>query len=121
MADNKQQTESKEETAPIVHEFTCSACDLNEKAHYKGTSPPFSRNIVLKYLSYVMKDPFSPPGKGEILVLGADCALCEKQVCINKECSLFYLKMYCLDCCLKSVDKFPVEIRNKLMQAKRGK
>lgn len=106
----------KEDSVPVVHDFKCSSCNINEKAHYKGTSPPFSRNIDLKYPSYIMKDPFSPPGKGEILILGADCASCDKTVCVNKKCSLFYLKTYCLDCAQRSIEKFPVEIRNKVIQ-----
>lgn len=89
--------EAKPKEEPVVYDFQCISCELNEKAHYKGSCPPFSRNILLKYPSYVMKDPFSPPGKGEILVLGSDCSVCEKPVCINKECSFFYSKTYCLD------------------------
>lgn len=104
----------KEEPVHIVYDFQCSACGINEKAHYKGTNPPFSRNMVLKYPSYIMKDPFSPPGKGEILVLGADCSLCDKTVCIKKECSLFYNKSYCLDCVHENIDKFPAQIKIRL-------
>lgn len=106
----------KEEPVHSVYDFHCSACGINEKAHYKGISPPFSRNVVLKYPSYVMKDPFSPPGKGEILVLGADCSLCDKTVCINKECSLFFIKNFCLDCVQKNIEQFPAEIKLRLSQ-----
>lgn len=109
----KSSQKSKEEPVETI-EFKCSSCDIIEKVQYKGTNPPFSRNIILKYPSYVMKDPFSPPGKGEILVLGGDCSECEKPVCIGKECSLFYCKMFCLDCVKKSIDKFPLEIKSKL-------
>lgn len=108
----------KEEPVQITHDFQCALCDFKEKAHYKGTNPPFSRNIVLKYPSYVMKDPFSPPGKGEILVLGADCSRCERPVCINKECSMFFKKTFCLDCARTSIEIFPVEIKNKVVQVK---
>lgn len=114
-----QDSKHKEDTAPVVYNFQCVNCNMNEKANYKGIKPPFSRNIVLKYPSYVMKDPFSPPGTGEILVLGADCAMCNKSVCINKDCSLFYQKTYCLDCVNNSLDKFPAEVCNKISQLKR--
>lgn len=117
MTDQKEKP--TEESVQVLHEFKCSSCNINEKAHYKGTNPPFSRNIVLKYPSYVMKDPFSPPGKGEILVLGADCNICEKSVCISKNCSIFYHKTYCLDCAYQNVDSFPIEIKNKV-QCQRG-
>lgn len=111
--------DSKQKEEPVVYNFKCTSCEIDEQAHYKGSNPPFSRNIVLKYPSYVMKDPFSPPGKGEILVLGSDCVVCGLPVCINKECSLFYIKMYCLNCANKSIEIFPVEIKSKLAQLKR--
>lgn len=114
-----EETKPKEEPVHIIYDFKCSSCDMDEKAQYKGTHPPFSRNVVLKYPSYVMKDPFSPPGKGEILVLGADCAVCDRTVCINKECSIFYIKTFCLDCAYKAIDTFPVEIKSKLAQLKK--
>lgn len=101
------------------YEFNCSSCNLNEKVHYKGTKPPFSRNIIFKYPSYVMKDPFSPPGKGEVLMLGADCAICNKAVCISKECSIFYTKLFCFSCAKNSIEQFPVELRNKINQYKK--
>lgn len=104
----------KDECAQIVYDFKCSQCGLFEEAHYKGTNPPFSRKIELKYPSYIMKDPFSPPGKGEILILGADCVMCNKTVCISKQCSIFYFKTYCVECVQNSLDKFPIEITNKL-------
>lgn len=109
----------KEELVHIVYDFKCSSCDMEEKVQYKGTKPPFSRNIALKHPSYVMKDPFSPPGKGEILVLGADCAICENSVCISKECSLFYNQAYCLQCAYKCIETFPAEIKTKLALVKK--
>lgn len=116
MADDKK---PKEEVVQLVYDFKCSSCAMEEKAHYKGKNPPFSRNLSLKYPSYIMKDPFSPPGKGEILVLGSDCTVCGISVCINKECSFFYLKMYCIPCALKLNETFPIEVKSKLLQLKK--
>ncbi|KPJ18089.1 UPF0595 protein CG11755 [Papilio machaon] len=115
MDDPNKSVEEKE----LVYDFNCVSCNLNEKAHYKGTKPPFSRNIILKYPSYVMKDPFSPPGKGEVLMLGADCAICDKPVCISKECSIFYMKLFCINCAKQSLEKFPVEIQSKINSNKK--
>lgn len=100
----------------VSYDFRCSRCDLKEQVNYRGTQPPFSRNVELKYTSYVMKDPFCPPGKGEILVIGSDCAICNKAVCINKECSIFYCKIYCLACAKTHIEKFPLEIKSKIIQ-----
>ncbi|XP_060805369.1 putative transferase CAF17 homolog, mitochondrial [Amyelois transitella] len=115
----KMTDKSKEQPEQVVYNFQCSVCGMTEKANYKGTNPPFSRNIELKWPSYVMKDPFSPPGKGEILVLGADCAMCNKCVCINKECSIFYTKMFCFNCAHNSIDKLPTEIKSKFTQLRK--
>lgn len=112
MGENKEKKVG--ETSAELQDFKCSICNLHEKVHYKGTSPPFSRGTVLKYSSYVMKDPFSPPGKGEILVLGGDCCVCGNPVCINKDCSLFYSKMFCINCALQNITSFPLEIQQKL-------
>lgn len=103
-----------EDSIKLYEDFLCTVCGMKEKVHYKGCTPPFSRGVILKYQSYVMKDPFSPPGKGEILVLGADCDICGKSVCIGKECSLFYLKHYCLQCVNKNLNIFPLEIQAKV-------
>ncbi|CAK1583473.1 unnamed protein product [Parnassius mnemosyne] len=115
MGDKKSNVDSVE----VGYEFTCTSCSLSEKAHYKGTKPPFSRNIVLKYPSYVMKDPFSPTGKGEILMLGSDCSICDRPVCISKDCSIFYKQIFCLNCAQNSIEKFPVEIKVKINQCKK--
>lgn len=112
-------TKPKDEIEQVIYDFKCFVCGIDEKAHYKGTHPPFSRNIVLKYPSYIMKDPFSPPGKGEILVIGADCTICGKAVCINKECSLFYVKTFCLICANNAIETFPIEIKSKLVKLKK--
>lgn len=114
MDDTKTKVEEHE-----FYDFICVSCKLSEKAHYKGTKPPFSCNVVLKYPSYVMKDPFSPPGKGEVLMLGADCAICEKTVCISKECSVFCMKLFCINCAKQSLEKFPVEIQGKINSIKK--
>lgn len=111
------ESKPKEECKQVKYNFKCTECGMNEEVHYKGVSPPFSRKIQLKYPSYVMKDPFSPPGKGEILILGADCAICDKAVCVSKECSIFYLKTYCLKCVQNSMDKFPKEVINKVTKS----
>ena len=62
----------------------------------------------------VVEEEMPTPGKGEVLILGADCAICGRTVCISKECSIFYLKMYCLQCVQNSIDIFPIELTKKI-------
>ncbi|KDR08158.1 Putative transferase C1orf69-like protein, mitochondrial, partial [Zootermopsis nevadensis] len=61
--------------------FTCVRCGLKEHYFYKGKKPPFTKKISFREDSYVMKDPFSPPNKNQLLLLGSDCSLCNIPVC----------------------------------------
>lgn len=92
--------------------FICSSCKLMEKFNYKGTKPPFARNILYLEECYVMKDPFSLPGRGEVLVLGGDCSLCQKAIC--SACSIFYTKRFCKDCANDNLKNFPPQLQTKI-------
>lgn len=102
--------------------FQCALCSMNEMCEYKGTHPPFARQIMLSEICYVMRDPFSPqPGPHSTkstseyyLTLGADCALCGRSVCKGAECSLFYSKTFCLQCAMDQLKQFPLEIQTKI-------
>lgn len=113
------------ESEPVPKKnFRCDFCPLNEWCEFKGTSPPFARQIRFAEDCYVMKDPFSPaPGPHSnktnseyVLVLGADCALCHRSVCKAAECSIFYGKTFCLSCASNSeyIKSFPLEIQTKI-------
>ena len=41
-----------------------------------------------------MKNPFKNEG---FLIIGGNCSICEKKVCIDQQCSIFYSKRYCFD------------------------
>ncbi|XP_028520877.1 cysteine-rich DPF motif domain-containing protein 1 [Apis cerana] len=63
--------------------FKCSYCSLEERFDFKGIKAPFARQLTYLEECYIMKDPFSLPNKGEVLVLGADCNFCKKSVCLG--------------------------------------
>lgn len=107
-------TEVKIEEPPPKVDFLCCICHMKELVDYKGKKPPFSRHLKLEEESYVMKDPFSPPGKGQVIVMGSDCSICGRTVCIAKECSVFYTKTFCKDCFHDNHEYFPKQIVNKL-------
>lgn len=118
-------TQPPVESEPIPKiNFSCDFCPLNEWCEFKGTNPPFARQIRFAEECYVMKDPFSPaPGPHSnktnseyVLVLGADCALCHRSVCKAAECSIFYGKTFCLTCACSSeyIKSFPLEIQTKI-------
>lgn len=98
----------------FIGTWKCFCCNLEEYYNYKGCKPPFAKHLLFTEDCYIMKDPFSPPGKGEILVLGADCSICNKTVCM--ECSFYYTKRFCKKCALKNIKNFPIMFEKKILQ-----
>lgn len=102
--------------------FKCESCGFVAVCNYKGTAPPFSRNIKFAEECYVMQDPFSPPpgnassksNSEYFIVMGADCCNCSKVVCAAGTCSLFYQKTYCCNCAYQTIASFPLEIQSKI-------
>lgn len=98
--------------ANVCDTFTCSFCYLKERYDYKGTKPPFARQLIYLEECYIMKDPFSLPNKGEVLVLGADCNICKRIVCLG--CSIFYTQRFCLKCAFNNIQKLPFQLHSKI-------
>lgn len=111
----------QEEKLKKIH-FKCESCGFAIDCDYKGTRPPFSKNINFIEDCYVMKDPFSPPpgtassksNSEYFLVIGADCDRCNSVVCAAATCSLFYRKTYCCECAQQSISTFPLEVQSKI-------
>lgn len=133
-SDAKVKTEVKEENAvtglPVNAQkpeipkipFKCESCGFVATCNYKGTGPPFSKNIKFAEECYVMQDPFSPPpGNASsksnsefFIVIGADCCDCSKVVCAASICRIFYRKTYCSNCAYHAISSFPLEIQSKI-------
>ena len=92
--------------------FKCSYCSLEERFDFKGIKAPFSRQLSYTEECYIMKDPFSLPNKGEVLVLGADCNFCKKTVCL--ECSIYFGKRFCLKCASSNIQNLPSQLHSKI-------
>jgi len=92
--------------------FKCAYCPLEEHFDFKGAKPPFARQIKFSEDCYIMKDPTSLPNRGEVLVLGADCAMCKKPVCLG--CSVFYAKRFCPKCATDSISNLPPQLHGKI-------
>lgn len=92
--------------------FTCSFCPLKEHYDYKGARPSFARQLVYSEECYVVKDPFSLPNRGEVLVLGADCSVCKHAVCLG--CSIFYTRRFCLKCASNNIQYLPSQLHGKI-------
>lgn len=104
----------QQQTASVddIFNFTCSICNLKERYDYKGAKPPFARQLLYFEESYIMRDPFSLPNKGEALVLGADCSKCKRAVCFM--CSIYYAKRFCLECALSDLQNLPFQLHGKI-------
>lgn len=100
--------DNSNEPAPV---FICSNCSLKQSYDYKGCNPPFAKNICTIDESYIMKDPFSPSNKNEFLILGADCSICKKSVCVATNCSIFFKNTFCKKCAIKQKDLYPERLQ----------
>lgn len=111
----------KEDDEPKI-EFKCEICSFSNRCHYKGNRPPFANKIQLNEESYVMRDPFSPPPNAQssksnseyFIVIGAHCSVCDRTVCKAAECSMFYVKSFCLSCAKNGIGQFPLEVQSKI-------
>ncbi|XP_055046354.2 cysteine-rich DPF motif domain-containing protein 1 [Misgurnus anguillicaudatus] len=97
--------------------FNCKLCDLSSPYTFYGQKPPNTRAIVLLEECYGMRDPFSPE-REKFLVLGSKCSLCNKNVCVGADCSLFYTKRFCLPCVREHIHQFPEQIQTELVKKK---
>ncbi|XP_039625188.1 cysteine-rich DPF motif domain-containing protein 1 isoform X1 [Polypterus senegalus] len=99
--------------------FSCDLCGLTSPFSYYGQKPPNTRSIVLLEECYVMKDPFSPE-KDKFMIIGSRCSLCNKNVCVGMECSLFYTKRFCLPCVNIHFKEFPDQVQMEIAKRKQG-
>ncbi|XP_041457785.1 cysteine-rich DPF motif domain-containing protein 1-like [Lytechinus variegatus] len=98
--------------------FACSSCQFSSPYDYYGKRPGFLKSIVLLEEAYVMKDPFTPENRH--LTIGGHCSECNKPVCVNKDCSIFYTRRFCLDCVLENFQEFPKEVQQEVNKKDNG-
>lgn len=92
---------------------------MTERYDFFGDHVPFNRYVRTKVDYYLARDPFSPRNKKQFLILGSVCSICDKDVCIKSECSLFYSKFFCSVCARKNMTDFPPSIQTKIKSANR--
>ncbi|XP_048371772.1 cysteine-rich DPF motif domain-containing protein 1 [Sphaerodactylus townsendi] len=98
---------------PLQGTFDCELCGLHVPYSYYGNKPPNAYSVTLLEDCYVMRDPFTSD-KDKFLILGSECSLCRKRVCVGTDCSLFYAKRFCLPCTNSHIEEFPLEIKQDL-------
>lgn len=107
---------SETESCPLGV-FKCQLCSMTAPYSYVGQKPPNTQAVVLLEESYVMKDPFTSD-TDRFLVLGSQCSLCSRLVCVGPECSLFYSRRFCLPCVQDNIHAFPWEIQQDVEKRK---
>ncbi|CAI5441215.1 unnamed protein product [Caenorhabditis angaria] len=71
---------------------------------------------------YFIRDPFVPPARvktkkpvhDDFLVLGAPCSLCNRAVCFDKGCSVFFGSNFCALCVARERRRFPDQVLEML-------
>ena len=116
---NEVEDEKKEDIFEKKVQFHCSLCGLCEVCQYKGTNPPFVKNLMeFTESCYVMVDPFTPRQANRFgnnfLVLGGECSSCNVSVCV--ECSIFFTKRFCVNCAQFNINEFPKDIQSRIVK-----
>lgn len=92
---------------------------MTEQYDFFSNRVPFNRNVKMKIDYYLTRDPFSPRNKKQFLILGSVCSICDKDVCIKPECSIFYSKFFCSLCARINIENFPLCVQKKIKSANR--
>lgn len=99
--------------------FQCRNCNMIERYDCFSDHVPFNRHFRTKIDYYLARDPFSPRNKRQFLILGSVCSVCDTDVCVKPECSLFYSKFFCIICARKNILNFPPCIQEKIKTVER--
>lgn len=95
--------------------FTCSKCKFSSSYFYYGKTPPNAKDVGLLESAYVIKDPFTPDTHHRSFIcLGSHCSYCSQPICMDKTCSYFYQKRFCVDCISKFILEFPQQVQKEL-------
>lgn len=95
--------------------FTCSKCKFSSSYFYYGKNPPNAKDVGLLESAYVIKDPFTPDTHHKSFIcLGSHCSYCSQPICMDKTCSYFYQKRFCVDCISKFILEFPQQVQKEL-------
>lgn len=103
--------------------FECNYCHLNEAFHYFGKDPnPKWGRIEYKEQLYMLRNPFLPPNiklqdaNQPFLVIGGVCSECQKDFCVDPDCSLYFARRFCLECANKNLEVFPENVRGEVIK-----
>lgn len=110
---NKTENPAPSEEVNIKY-FECSTCVLRVQFEYFGKNPPWYKNYCLLEEAYIIEDPFYPPKQKKVLILGAHCVKCNRIVCKDSNCSVYFKGTFCIKCAKSNIDSFPISVQVKL-------
>ncbi|XP_075066435.1 cysteine-rich DPF motif domain-containing protein 1 isoform X1 [Mixophyes fleayi] len=91
--------------------FECQLCKLSVPYTYFGQKPPNMKSVILLEECYIMMDPFTPD-KEKFLILGSQCSVCKKVVCVDTV--LFQnILPYCHSSCPSTLFKAHLGVAHK--------
>lgn len=105
---------SSSSTKIDIKYFECATCILRVQFEYFGKDPPWYKNYRLVEEAYVIEDPFSLPKQNQIIILGAHCVKCNRIVCKDTTCSIYFEETYCIKCAKSNLNSFPTSVQAKL-------
>lgn len=97
----------------VANEFECLVCGevYKYRTFCKGRNDK-TQCLLLEEVFH-MDDPFEESSKVPFVV-GGICTLCNKTVCVDPKCSVFYTKRFCLECVKRNPESFPKELLKDL-------
>lgn len=96
----KHDTISPSTTEPSAARFACYRCGFSGCYDNRGRLPAFCRSVhCVESSAYVVYDPLVAVKRDRRpVLLGADCSACRRPVCCSSECSVFYVRTFCVEC-----------------------
>ncbi|KJE96837.1 hypothetical protein CAOG_07099 [Capsaspora owczarzaki ATCC 30864] len=108
----------------------CSLCAHPVPYDYTGKTPPFAPRVVFLEDVFAIRDPFAVAAQTaslaaaslpkRCLAMGARCAECNRIVCMQATCSLFYQKRFCALCAKQWANCFPSQLKPDLERLREG-
>ncbi|PAV85784.1 hypothetical protein WR25_25092 [Diploscapter pachys] len=120
-AETGEETEDVTQLNPFI-QFECGICGMKENTLHGNlqVSDGFFNCPV-----FFVRDPFIPytrvrarkPCLADFLVLGGTCSMCERSVCIDKACSVYFGARFCAICVIRERRRFPEKVVEATLKA----
>eukprot|EP01100_Stratorugosa_tubuloviscum_P010152 TRINITY_DN4331_c1_g1_i1.p1 TRINITY_DN4331_c1_g1~~TRINITY_DN4331_c1_g1_i1.p1 ORF type:complete len:144 (-),score=40.04 TRINITY_DN4331_c1_g1_i1:86-517(-) len=94
--------------------FTCFNCEVIYSYHKYSTQLTQQDQLQFVEEGFLFREGNSQNFR--VILLGSTCKVCNKIVCVNLKCSLYYSKRFCKVCLKKNKLFFPIELHKEIDQ-----